>query len=131
MHFATGMLCSGAAGLAVTLLSQRGFRWIPLAMTAGGFWAMGPDLPRLFREDFPSLPLASVLGDKELERWLHQYGDVFFFHSQLDAQPNEYALHGLVLILLLYNLAIVGLMLTGKRRGLITRPAAGDPAPGY
>ncbi|QDU71793.1 hypothetical protein Pan265_16460 [Mucisphaera calidilacus] len=107
MHFAVGMLGGGVLGVAVAAVVRRGTRWVPLAMTAGGFWALVPDLPRLWREDFPGLPLASVLGDKELERSLHGVGDLFFLHARLDAQPREYALHGLILILFLYNLALM------------------------
>ncbi len=79
-------------------------------MTAGGIWAMVPDLPRLFREDFYWEPISSWLGQHDLERWLHKWGDLFFFHRSLDAQPHEYALHGLILMLLFYNMSIFLLM---------------------
>lgn len=115
MHFAVGMLAGGAAGVAVAALRGRGSRWVPAAMTFGGLWALAPDLPRVFREDFPWLPMASVLGSKELERQLHAYGDVFVLHARLDAQPNEYALHGLILILLLYNAALLWQLLYPPR----------------
>ena len=108
MHFAVGMACSGAAATAVCLTLRRGWRWIPAVMTAGGVWALVPDLPRVFREDFPSLPLAPLFGNKVFEAGLNS--NLFFFHRTLDAQPHEYALHGLVIILLLYNAAIAGLM---------------------
>jgi hypothetical protein len=110
MHFAMGMGCAGALAGAACVVTRRGWRFIPAAMTAGGVWALVPDLPRVFREDFPSLPLALILGDKGIERALHSVGDVFFFHRMLDAQPKEYALAGLTIILLLYNLAIGLLM---------------------
>src|SRR5687767_1172972 len=103
MHFAVGMGCSGAIATAACLCLRRGWRSIPLVMTAGGAWALVPDLPRIWREDFPSLPFASVLGRMSLERWLHERGNVFFFHAMLDAQPRELALHGLALILVFYN----------------------------
>ena len=115
MHFAAGMGCSGVAATAACLLARRGWRWIPAAMTAGGFWAIVPDMPRVFREDFPSLGLAGSLGTKDLERSLHSMGDLFFFHHALDAQPQEYALAGLWIILLLYNLALAMLMLLESR----------------
>lgn len=120
MHFATGMAGAGLAAAALSAMFGRGWRWTPLAMTAGGFWALVPDLPRIFREDFPSLPLAAALGNKTLEEGLHGWGDLFFFHHALDAQPHEYALHGLLLILLLYNAAVVLLMAleARARRGL-------------
>jgi hypothetical protein len=79
-------------------------------MTAGGFWAIVPDMPRLWRVDFPSLPFAGTLGDIHLERWLHRWGDIFFFHHQLDAQPKEFALHGLIGMIFLYNLALALLL---------------------
>jgi len=110
MHFAVGMGCAGAATIAVCAIRKRGWRWLPATMTLGGIWAFLPDAPRFFREDFPNLPFASTLGSKTLERALHAVGDLFFFHRSLDAQPHELALHGLVLIILFYNLAIAQLM---------------------
>lgn len=110
MHFAMGMGCAAAVSGTACLIVRRGFRFIPAAMTLGGIWALVPDMPRIFREDFPNLPFASALGAKGLERKLHSIGDVFFFHGRLDAQPQEYALLGLGIILLLYNLSIALLM---------------------
>lgn len=105
-HFAVGMACGGA--LAGGYCAWRGKGWwaIPAAMTLGGLWAVVPDLPRIFREDLPALGLGSTLGAKQLEQWLHSCGDVFFFHRMLDAQPREFALHGLAAILLMYNAAL-------------------------
>ena len=103
LHFGVGMACGGAAATVACCLLRRGWRWVTPVMTAAGVWALAPDLPRIFREDFPSLPLASVLGDKRLDDRLLAIGDVFFFHRALDSQPKEYALHGLVLILLCYH----------------------------
>ncbi|MFP4145954.1 MAG: hypothetical protein ACOCTI_08855 [Phycisphaeraceae bacterium] len=116
MHFAAGM---GGAGLLAgvgCLALGRGWRWLGPIMTAGGVWGCVPDLPRLFREDFPSLPLAGLLGRSDLEDWLHSIGDLFFLHARLDAQPRELALHGLLLILLFYNLALVQLLWIGRKR---------------
>ena len=117
MHFATGMVCSGAAGLAICVMRRKGWRWLPLVMTAGGFWACVPDYPRIWREDFPSLPLAGILGKKSLELKLHEMGDVFFFHHYLDThRPDvvngelQYGLHGLVIIIFLYVMSIFFLM---------------------
>jgi hypothetical protein len=115
MHFGVGMAGAGLATAGAASLLVRGWRWVPLAMTAGGLWAIVPDLPRFFREDFPGLPFAAMLGSKPLEVWLHEWGDLFFFHRALDTQPNEYALHGLLLILLLYNAAVVLLMALESR----------------
>ena len=111
MHFATGMAATAAVGVAYCVITRQRPTWLPLAMTIGGIWAMVPDLPRIWREDLPWLPFSAVLGQQSLERSLHSIGDVFFFHRLLDAQPHEYALHGLVLILVLYNAAIVAMTL--------------------
>ena len=105
-HFAVGMFAGGAISMTIHTLRKRGGWAVPWAMTLGGFWAIVPDMPRLWREDFPSLPFSSILGNKDLERWLHSIGDVFFFHHAMDIQDKEFALHGLIGMILLYNLAI-------------------------
>ena len=110
MHFAMGMGCAGATAGLGCMLFRGGWRWIPAAMTLGGLWALVPDMPRIFREDIYYEPISSILGTQELERALHSWGDIFFFHQQLDAQPKEFALLGLILILLLYNASILLLM---------------------
>jgi len=115
-HFAVGMAGGAAVSCAVCLVTRKGWRFTPIAMTLGGLWALVPDLPRLWREDFPWLPFAATLGGKDLERSLHAIGDVFFFHRQLDAQPHEYALHGVIGMILLYNAAIAGLMWRSRAR---------------
>jgi len=115
MHFAVGMSGTAAVSCAGALLLGRGWRWIPLTMALGGVLACVPDMPRLFRQDFPSLGLASTLGSKELEDTLHAHGDWFFFHHALDAQPREFALHGLVIILLLYSISSFLLAITHRR----------------
>lgn len=115
MHFGVGMACAGAAAAGVSLLTGRGWRWLPAAMTVGGTWALMPDMPGMVREQLPNLPLASILGSRQLELWLHRIGDLFFFHRALDAQPHERALHGLILILALYNAAIALLMWLHRR----------------
>jgi len=109
MHFAVGM-CGGAALLAVPcLIRRKGWRHIPFAMTLGGLWAIIPDSPRLWREDFTSLPFAATLGAKDFELWLHSIGNLFFMHQSLDAQPKEFALLGLAMIVGLYNLSLIGM----------------------
>jgi hypothetical protein len=115
MHFAVGM-CGGAALMAVPcLILRRGWRHIPIAMTLGGIVAILPDSPRLWREDFTSLPFAATLGSKDFEVWLHSIGDLFFFHQSLDAQPREFALLGMALIVVLYNLCLLGFLWHHKR----------------
>lgn len=115
MHFALGMAGTGAATTVAALLFRRGLRWVPLAMTAGGIWACIPDMPRIFKEDFPNTPFAQNLSAKPLQQWLESNGDLFFFHRMLDTQPKEYALHGLAIILLLYTLSIFFLTITHRK----------------
>lgn len=125
MHFAVGMAGAGAVATVGAILLKRGLRWAPLWMTAGGIWACVPDMPRIFKEDFPSLPLAETLSAKPLQQWLNANGDLFFFHRMLDQQPKEYALHGLLGILILYTVAVFLLALThGKSRPACTEPTA-------
>ena len=116
MHFAVGMGCTGAAVGTACFFAKQGWRWLPAAMTCGGIWGLIPDLPRIWREDFTWLPFAETFGNKSLEASLHSSGNWFFFHRALDAQPHEYALHGLALVLLFYNLAIVLLMAMENRQ---------------
>ncbi len=115
MHFAVGM-CGGAALMAVPcLFRRRGWRYLPVAMTIGGLWAIIPDCPRLWREDFTSLPFAATLGAKDFELWLHSIGNLFFMHRSLDAQPKEFALLGLAMIIGLYNLSLIGMLWHTRR----------------
>lgn len=116
MHYAVGMGCAGALAGTASLICRRGWRFLPLAMTAGGIWALLPDIPRFFREDFPNLPFAQTLGLKSFERFCHRWGDLFFFHARLDSQPKEYALAGLGVIVLLYNMAICLLLFLEYRQ---------------
>ena len=115
MHFALGMVGTGAVATIGALLLRRGMRWVPLWMTAGGIWACVPDMPRIFKEDFPNTPFAQTLSAKPLQQWLQANGDWFFFHRMLDEQPREYALHGLALILMLYTVSVFFLALTQRR----------------
>lgn len=126
MHFALGMAGAGALACAGALLLRRGWRWVPLVMTAGGIWACVPDFPRLFKEDFPNAPFAQTLSAKPLQQWLTTHGDWFFFHRALDAQPKEYALHGLLIILMLYTVSVFLLAATHRRPAAPPKPA--DPA---
>ena len=114
MHFAVGMVGTGAGATIAALVFRRGLRWVPLCMTAGGIWACVPDMPRIFREDFPNAPFAQTLSAKPLQQWLQANGDIFFFHRMLDDQPKEFALHGLTVILFLYTLSLLLLTLTHR-----------------
>ncbi len=118
MHFATGMVCSAAAGVVVCAMARKGWRWLPLVTTVGGFWAMVPDMPRLFREDFlRHVPILNRLGDKSFEAWLHRNGDVFFFHHWLDTNRTEdrLALQGMAIIIAGYVLSVLLLMFLERR----------------
>ena len=129
MHFAVGM-CGGAAVMALPcLILRRGWRHIPLAMTLGGIWAILPDAPRLWREDFTSLPFAATLGAKDFEVWLHSIGNLFFMHRSLDAQPKEFALLGLAMVIGLYNLCLMVMLWHNKRvrRRTITHHVKSHP----
>lgn len=130
MHFAVGMAGMGGGATLAALLLRRGWRWVPLAMTFGGVWACIPDMPRVFKEDFPSLPFAQTLSSRALEDWLYARGDWFFFHRMLDEQPREFALHGLAVILMLYTVSVLLLALTHRRpisrSGKIGKDGAGD-----
>ena len=116
MHFAAGMGCAGVLMGTGCLIFRRGWRWLGAGMTLGGVWALVPDMPRIFREDFPNAPFAALLGNKTMDRWLHSIGDVFFFHKSLDAQPHEYALAGFALVLIFYNLLLAKLLVMEHRQ---------------
>lgn len=103
MHFGVGMACGGAAAIGYALIRRKHFQSVGPAMTLGGIWAIVPDLPRVFVW-FPSLPFSEKLGGRQNEERL--LSDIFFFHASLDTQPREFALLGLAIILLLYNLVI-------------------------
>ena len=126
MHFAVGMTGAGALATVGALVLRRSLRWVPLAMTAGGIWACVPDMPRIFKEDFPSLPLAETLSAKPLQQWLNANGDWFFFHRTLDQQPKEYALHGLLVILVLYTISVFLLSITHRRPTSPTQNQSGE-----
>lgn len=127
MHFAVGMVGGGAIASVGALYLRRGWRWIPMAMTLGGIWACVPDFPRIFKEDFPNLPLAQTLSAKPLQQWLNANGDWFFLHRMLDSQPKEFALHGLLGILMLYTTSVFVLGMT-HRRPAKTLEKQADPA---
>lgn len=121
-HFAMGVACGGAAAAAVCCVRRRGWKSIPLAMLAGGVWAVVPDLPHTIRQDFPGTALASWLGSREATRVLHANGNWFFFHSYLDSlnvgadwREIRYGLRGMALILMAYNVLAFGLFVQRDR----------------
>jgi hypothetical protein len=115
MHFAVGMGCAAVGTAGACLLVGRGWRWLPAAMTAGGIWAIAPDLPRILHEDLPGPTWLGMLG-KGGELLLNRFGDLFFFHATLDSQPREFALHGLMLIVLMYSGGIWLLMALERKQ---------------
>jgi hypothetical protein len=86
-------------------------------MTLGGIWALVPDLPRVLQE-FPSLVPRSYnsFAVMKLEIYLHQRGDMFFFHRFLDNQPNELAVVGFAVVVALYNVVVLPLAFGRHRR---------------
>lgn len=117
MHFAVGMGCGAVAtGSACLLLRTRlrAWRWAPLVMTIGGFWALLPDMLRFFQEDFPNAPFVWLLGSSDIDRFLNQWGKLFFFHRPLDVQSHDFSLHGLVLILLFYKWDYCAFIVAGE-----------------
>jgi hypothetical protein len=84
-------------------------------MTFGGVWALLPDVPSMLHNatGFSSGIASAQFGDQ-----LHSFGNLFFFHSLLDASAHEHALMGAVLILLLYHVAIALLMMLERRARL-------------
>jgi hypothetical protein len=117
IHMAAGMLAAGVAGLAICTLMSRGWRWIPVAMTAGAIWAILPDLPAMFRNHLQGLPMAGVLGSDRLEAALQSWGNVFFAHRVLQEQMEGMSAWGLTGWLVLAGLCIAGLVI-GVRREL-------------
>ncbi|MFI4861476.1 MAG: hypothetical protein ACIAXF_12450 [Phycisphaerales bacterium JB063] len=108
MHFATGMALGGVLTLVGSAILRRRPTLLPAVMTLGGFWAMVPDMPRLFTEDFPNAPFAATLGARPLRLWLETHGNWFGLHRMLDGQPAEFALHGMFLMIVFYNAALLG-----------------------
>lgn len=113
MHFAAGMIGSGSVCAAVGLFRPRVWRYLTPVMTLGGVWALLPDMPRMVREDGGMLPFFWRLGDRRMDALIQPWGDLFFLHRTLDAQPHEYALVGLGLIIFCYN---AGWLLSRWRR---------------
>ena len=105
MHFAVGMAGGAAISAVACTITRRGWRWIPGVMIVGGFWGIVPDTPRLFREDFPGIPFMRWYASQATETWLHEIGNLFFFHRALDHQPHNYSLHGLFGMIALFTLS--------------------------
>ena len=104
MHFAVGMLCTGAIWLLVLPFRPRWWLYMPLVMTAGGIWAEGPDLP-LAAKYYPSVPGAGWISSQHLSEVLHgEWANLFFFHGWIDQSGNGGSERGWAIALSLYNL---------------------------
>lgn len=103
MHFAVGMLCAGAIWMVVLLVRPRWWLYMPLAMTAGGIWAEGPDIP-LLAKYYPSLPGVHRVRGQARSESLHGEGaDLFFFHGSIDRSGNGGSTRGCAIAVGLYN----------------------------
>ncbi|MBL7140966.1 MAG: hypothetical protein ISS74_08660 [Planctomycetes bacterium] len=102
MHFAVGMLCSGALWLCVLLVRPRWWLVMPLVMTAGGIWAEGPDIP-MAAKYYPSIPGTQWISDQALSTTLHgEWANLFFFHGWLDRSGAGGADRGMAVIIAVY-----------------------------
>lgn len=115
IHMAVGMVVAGLAGLAISTRIGRGWRWIPVAMTAGALWAIIPDVPAMYREHLQHLPLVGILGSHSLEATLQNWGNVFFGHRLLQDQLQQMPDWGLAAFLLIAGASLTGVALGGWR----------------
>jgi len=107
MHFAVGMVCGGTLWLLVLLVRPRWWLYMPLAMTAGGVWAEGPDLPAVVRE-FLSLLATSWTHGREWREAMHAgCPNVFFFHGLIDKTGTGGGTHGFAIAATLYTAWII------------------------
>jgi len=126
MHLAVGMACGGLAAVAFCLAMKRGWRWIPLVMTAGAIWAILPDLPAMMRQQLAWMPLSQTLGSQALENALASWGNVFFFHSALASSSADLSVVGFALMFLLFNLSMAGVLMLERRLAGVHRPMLWD-----
>ncbi len=114
-HFAIGMSCSGAIAGGICQLRGRGWKSVPVAMLAGGLWAVAPDLPHTIRQDLPDTVFASWFGAKAATMWLHEQGNWFFFHKWLDQRYGgdwtlpRLGLWGMASLIVVYNTMVYAL----------------------
>ena len=119
------MVAGGAAAAGVCAVRRRGWKSVPVAMLAGGMWAIIPDLPRVIREDLPNTYLASTLGSRALGHWLNSHGNWFVFHGWFDrhyAQPwpdARWGLRGIAMIVVFYNVMAFTLFRANDRLAAI------------
>jgi hypothetical protein len=109
------MLVGGMLAAVVCLIIRRGWRLVPYVAAITGVWATLPDLPRLFREDLPFIPLAGLIGHKEVEKAMHEFGNIFIFHSWLDQWPDRFVLHGTFIVFAAFVATAVGLNRLNRR----------------
>jgi len=110
MHFAVGMLCAGASWLLVVVFRPRWWVYGPLAMTIGGLWAEGPDLPLLFAY-YPSLPGSRWISGQRWSDALHKdWANLFFFHGWIDKSGDGGTTRGMAITIALYTVWIVVLV---------------------
>lgn len=102
MHFAVGMVCGGALWMLVVLIRPRWWVYTPIAMTLGGLWAEGPDLPLLFHY-YPSLSPDWVRGNGWSEALHGKWANLFFFHGWIDTSGEGSMVRGWALTIALYG----------------------------
>jgi hypothetical protein len=116
MHFAVGMVCGGAIWLLVCLVRRRWWVYGPLAMTLGGIWAEGPDVPQLAAM-YPSIPGARWISNQHLSTKLHgDWANVFFFHGWIDRTETGGYDRGFAIAVALYLAWSVALIWAIRRR---------------
>jgi len=106
----------------ICAVRRRGWRSVPVAMLAGGAWAVLPDLPGLVHDAVPDTFLARTLGARSLTQWFHEHGNLFFFHRYFDAnyaspwESPRWGLRGILLILVAYNVMVAALFHAYRRK---------------
>ncbi len=126
-HFAIGVAGGGAIAAGICAVRKRGWKSVPIAMLAGGVWAVIPDLPRIVRDDLSIGLLTATIGSPGVIDWFHQHGNWFFLHRWVDVQAAQpwpearWGLRGLAVILICYNLLAVGLYLANDRLTAVVR----------
>ena len=127
MHFAVGMICSGALWLLVLVVRPGWWHYMPLVMTAGGVWAEGPDLLLLFKY-YPSIHLGLIDGEPLSETLHGKWANLFFFHGWIDQSGDGDAVRGWVISVVLYTFwiaVLIAYVARLRRRGAKTVKTTG------